>query len=97
MKDYELMASKAGLSIYRSMYDEQGIKKYKINRKSNHVEITYMNGATTYNELTETSKEDLDEKQKLYFEKLKYISESLAEIIASLWPVECVLMCRTAS
>ena len=70
MKDYELMASKAGLSIYRSMYDEQGIKKYKINRKSNHVEITYMNGATTYNELTETSKEDLDEKQTLTFEKM---------------------------
>ena len=65
MKNYELMAAKAGLSIYHSMYDEQGIKKYKINRKSNHVEITYMNGATTYNQLTETSKEDLDENNEL--------------------------------
>lgn len=71
MKNYELMAAKAGLSIYHSMYDEQGIKKYKINRKSNHVEITYMNGATTYNQLTETSKEDLDERQRVYLEKLK--------------------------
>ena len=73
MKDYELMAKKAGLSIYRSMYDEEGIKKYKINHQSNHVKITYMNGSTTYNELTESTKDELDERQRAYLERLKEI------------------------
>lgn len=80
MKNYELMASKSGISIYRSLYEEQGIKKYKINRQSNHVEITYMNGCTTYNELTDTTREELDAKQRAYLESLKeYIYPKVEE------------------
>lgn len=71
MKNYELMAGKAGISIYHSVFDDPGIKNYKINRRSNHVEITYMNGCTTYNELTDNTKEELDAKQRAYLERLK--------------------------
>lgn len=80
MKNYELMACKSGISIYRSLYDEQGIKKYKINRRSNHVEITYMDGCTTHSELTDTTKELLDAKQRAYLESLKeYIHPKIEE------------------
>jgi len=71
MKDYITLANNNGLAISRSLFEEPGIKNYKINRRENNVKITYMTDFTDYEELTDTTKEELDERQRQYLEKLK--------------------------
>ena len=83
MKDYVTLAGNMGISIYQSIFDEPVIKNYKINRRNNNVEITYMTGCTEYKELIDmtgcteykelidTTREELDNKQRYQLEELK--------------------------